>query len=82
MLMLILLKTLLNCSLLYFNTSHVNVNPLCSIFCNKYCSISIHLMLMLILKYSAQLLRGCRDFNTSHVNVNLTELDWEIFNKF
>ena len=38
---------IVGCASFHFNTSHVN--PLCSIFCNKYCSISIHLMLMLIL---------------------------------
>ena len=58
----------------HFNTSHVNVNR------NKFVSmrfttrISIHLMLMLIVKEIAELVDDSADFNTSHVNVNPTNL--------
>ena len=58
---------IVGCASFHFNTSHVN--PLCSIFCNKYCSISIHLMLMLILQRALRKKRHV-NFNTSHVNVN------------
>ena len=54
----------------YFNTSHVNVNPLPIARTLSDSLISIHLMLMLI-ESEAEEQTESDYFNTSHVNVNL-----------
>ena len=54
----------------YFNTSHVNVNPATAGLCSSAIAISIHLMLMLILRDNLYNAYGYPYFNTSHVNVN------------
>ena len=56
--------------LVYFNTSHVNVNLLCDCRLRFIGLISIHLMLMLILDPCISGSNTGRHFNTSHVNVN------------
>ena len=53
-----------------FNTSHVNVNQLHILSCLCMYRISIHLMLMLIVRRTGRNLQVPIDFNTSHVNVN------------
>ena len=53
-----------------FNTSHVNVNRICSNTASHDVLISIHLMLMLILDGKNYLPYMKTHFNTSHVNVN------------
>ena len=52
-----------------FNTSHVNVNRVCTDMCRGWHKISIHLMLMLI-RPPQQIILSVQNFNTSHVNVN------------
>ena len=72
-LMLMLIASLLRSILIliYFNTSHVNVNLYDMQGQHIIFSISIHLMLMLI-RITLVIYFPClRNFNTSHVNVNL-----------
>ena len=59
-----------------FNTSHVNVNPYRAELLPDFAVISIHLMLMLIVRilflYFYQV-----HFNTSHVNVNQRSMGYK-----
>ena len=60
-------------TLVYFNTSHVNVNLLPQAPDLSVRPISIHLMLMLIILIGLYFSRNIY-FNTSHVNVNQTTI--------
>ena len=53
-----------------FNTSHVTINPGRTGLRCRYAQVSIHLMLLLIIRADGLKMSLCSSFNTSHVTIN------------